>query len=128
MSKSELYAKAHMVVDALAATEKPGPGVENPDAWHRVVRSRIRGDYWQRIIDALDVDPDLDPVELAVSMRSVDEAQKKPRSAPKWETPNPSSALPTYTAETVPVATPEDRAHAVERLRSIREQLKGKSA
>ena len=126
MSKSEMYATAHKVVDALLATEMPGPGVENPEAWLKAVRNRIRGDYWQRILNALEVDPDLDPVELAVSMRSVDQAQK-PAPAPKWEAPNPSTALPTYTAATVPTATPEDRERATERLRAIRASLKGQT-
>ena len=127
MSRAETYALAHKVVDALAATERPGPAVENPDAWRKAVRNRIRSEYWDRILGAIEVAPDIDPVELAVSMRSVDEAQE-PRSAPKWEAPNPSSQLPTYTAETVPTATPEDRERATDRLRAIREQLKGKSA
>jgi hypothetical protein len=89
MSKKQTYATAHEVIDHLAADHQPGPAVEDTAAWRRTVRNRLRTQHWTLVVATLEASPDMDPLELADTIRAA-----HPTAAPTPANPGPPAIEP----------------------------------
>lgn len=111
MTRKEVYAQAHKILDALLATEPGRDRADNIQQWEKSVRARLRAENWNMIVAELETGASPEAIIATISRTA------SPPAVPAAPQP------PTFTASERPATTESDRARARDRIAQIRETL-----
>ena len=111
MTRKEVYAQAHKILDALLDVEPGRERADDLDRWKKSVRRRLRAENWNMIVAELETGASPEAIIATISRTA------SPPAAPAAPQP------PTFTASERPTASPVDRELARNRIAQIRESL-----